>query len=64
MAFIGLRIDPEAFMGPTKATLLLAVMLSNAKFKLVRMGGWLGGWVVVTIKNIAISASSLDLGLG
>ena len=32
-------------------------MLSDAKIKLVRMGGW----VVVTIENIAISASSLCL---
>ena len=46
---IGLRIDPKAFIGPPqliKQLLLLAVMLSDAKFKLVRMGGWLGfGWV-------------------
>ena len=27
-----------------QANLLLAVMLSDAKFKLVRMGVWLGGW--------------------
>ena len=54
-AIIGLRIDPKAF---------LAVMLSDAKFKLVWIGGWVAGWVVVTIENIAISASSLDLGLG
>ena len=44
--------------------MLLAIMLPDAKSKLVWMGGWLGGWVVVTIENIAISASSLDLGLG
>ena len=48
--------------------MLLAVMLSEAKFKLVRMGGWMGvwldGWVVVTIEDIAISASSFDLGVG
>ena len=33
-------------------------MMSDAKFKLLRMGGW----VVVTIENIAISASTWRLG--
>ena len=26
-------------------TLLWAVMLLDAKFKIVRMGGWMAGWV-------------------
>ena len=39
-------------------------MLSDAKFKLVQMGGWVGGWVVVTIENIAISAPKFGLVLG
>ena len=54
-----LRIDPKEFIGPTQIGKLLTVMLSDAKFKLVRIGGWL----VVTIENIAISTSSLGLGL-
>ena len=40
-AIIGLRIDPK----PTRhATLLLAVMLSDAISKLVQMVGWDGRW--------------------
>ena len=43
-------MDLEAVIVPTQTTLLLADTLPEAKFKLVRVGGclvgWVGGWVV------------------
>ena len=59
---VGLRIDQKPFIGTIQVGKQLCFWLLCCPMPNSNLSGWVAGWVVVTIENIAISASSLGLG--